>query len=187
MMSDSNEIALKYQRLAQEYAKLKAQNQVLKKAVLDAKDDTAKLEINLQEKEQVIRRSQQEIDSSNFRSQQMVKRIELLQAELEQKDKRGKVAVDKNHSNVSSVLDEDLRQKINENELLHKQVHEYDTEKRQMEQRFNDELSAAKVAAKSSSEALEKLRETHLHDSELLQAEKLSLNDLVNWNMLMKN
>ena len=176
-MSDASDIALKYQRLAQEYAKLKAQNQVLKKAVLDVKEDSAKLQISLQEKEQAIRRSQQEIDSSNFRSQQMVKRIELLQLELEQKEKKGKVAIDKNHANVSSVLDEDLRQKILENELLHKQVHEYNTEKRQMEQRFNDELSAAKLHAKTSSEALENLRETHFHESEQLKNETMILHN----------
>ena len=174
-MGDSNDIALKYQRLAQEYAKLKAQNQVLKKAVLDVKDETAKLQINLQEKEQVIRRSQQEIDSSSFRNQQMAKRIELLQSELEQKEKKGKVVVDKNLSIVSNVLDEDLRQKIYENELLHKQVHEYSTEKRQIEQRFNDELSAAKLNAKVSNEALEKLRETSLLETEHLRNDKVVL------------
>ena len=174
-MSDSNDIALKYQRLAQEYAKLKAQNQVLKKAVVDAKDDTKKLQISLQEKEQAIRRSQQEIDSSNFRSQQMVKRIEMLQSDLEQKDRKGKNFVERNHSNVSSVLDEDLRQKIYENELLHKQVHEYDTEKRQMEQRFQDELSVAKEESKMSSEALAKLKETYELETEQLRSDKSQL------------
>lgn len=170
-MSEASDMAVKYQRLAQEYAKLKAQNQVLKKAIVESQEKSTVLQTNIQEKEQVIRRSEQEIDSSNFRCQQMVRRIESLQLELDQKDKRSKVA-DKNILPVSNVIDEDLQQKIIENEQLHKQLHAYNTEKRQMEQRFMDDLSTAKTEAKTASEALENLQHSHSQMVQQLENDK---------------
>ena len=177
-MTETSELSLKYQRLAQEYAKLKAQNQVLKKAVLESQENTAKLQIHVQEKEQIIRRSHQEIDSSNFRSSQMAKRIELLQCELDQKEKKGKLFQDKGapfQPGSTNVLDEDLRQKISENELLHKQLHDMDTSKRQLEQRLNDEVMTAKASAKQSDDALKNFRETHAEITEQLAVEKQQL------------
>ncbi|CAK8695026.1 unnamed protein product [Clavelina lepadiformis] len=175
------DINVKYQRLAQEYAKLKAQNQVLKKAVVDAKETTGKLQIDLQNKEQVIRRSQQEIDSSDFRSQQMARRIELLQVELEQKShaKKSKSASDRPNLDGFNAKDEDLQNKIQENEVLHKKVYEYDAKKKQLEESLNDRITAAKKEAQSYSNALQDLQEQHDKMLQQFKQEKANLEEKV--------
>ena len=186
-MSETSDMTVKYQRLAQEYAKLKAQNQVLKKAILEAQEKSTNLQTNIQEKEQIIRRSEQEIDSSHFRCQQMVRRIESLQLELEHKEKKSKI-IDKNA--MSNVIDEDLRQKINENEQLHKQLYEYNTEKRQMEQRLTDDLCSAKAETKIANEALENLRQSHAQFVKQLESDKLLLEkkiESINLESIQKN
>nr|XP_039248434.1 protein phosphatase 1 regulatory subunit 21-like [Styela clava] len=153
-----DELHLKYQKLAQEYAKLKAQNQVLKRAVVEEKDNQASMKELLRGKEQLLRRSEQEMDSLVFRNQQMERRVELLQEELEKmansKQKKKTKADTTNHPSHSNALNEDLRNKIRENEILHKQVYEADSKTRQLERQLTDELTLAKQEAKQSKEAL---------------------------------
>ncbi|TRY88914.1 hypothetical protein DNTS_027657 [Danionella cerebrum] len=103
----------KYSKLAQEYSKLRAQNQVLKKAVLDEQSSSASLKEELQQRDQSLRKLQQETESLNFRNQQLMKRVELLQEE-----RRNKVEPPLRHQ-AQSVFDEDLQKKILENERLH--------------------------------------------------------------------
>ncbi|RUS89646.1 hypothetical protein EGW08_002567 [Elysia chlorotica] len=73
----------KYQKLAGEYAKLKAQIPVLKKAYLDEQGESNKLKESLKEKSQTVRKYEQEVDSLTFRNQQLSKRVVFLQEELE--------------------------------------------------------------------------------------------------------
>lgn len=158
-MSDLN---LKYQRLASEYGKMKAQNQVLRKAVVDQKENLAKLHEEVQMKEQTVRRSQQEIESSNFRNQQMVRRIEILQREMDGKKKGSAVAPDES-SHHQQALDDDLKLKIEENARLHKQLHQIETRTREREQALQDEvtrLSAHNQQHKELKKELEEEKET---------------------------
>nr|XP_054485124.1 protein phosphatase 1 regulatory subunit 21 isoform X12 [Agelaius phoeniceus] len=69
---------------------LRAQNQVLKKGVVDEQANSASLKEQLKMKDQSLRKLQQEMDSLTFRNQQLAKRVELLQDELALSEARGK-------------------------------------------------------------------------------------------------
>uniref|UniRef100_K1PYE2 Protein phosphatase 1 regulatory subunit 21 n=1 Tax=Magallana gigas TaxID=29159 RepID=K1PYE2_MAGGI len=87
--------AQKYQKLATEYAKLKAQIPVLKKAYLEEQAVCNDLKEKLKECEQSIRKYEQEVDSLTFRNQQLSTRVLFLQEELDQAEtskKKSKVA-----------------------------------------------------------------------------------------------
>ncbi|XP_038669714.1 protein phosphatase 1 regulatory subunit 21 isoform X2 [Scyliorhinus canicula] len=108
---------------------LRAQNQVLKKAVVDEQGQGTSLKEELKMKDQSVRKLQQEMDSLTFRNQQLAKRVELLQEELVTTEAKGKKNKQKNTDPPSqmnqqrqSVFDEDLQNKIEENERLHKQA-----------------------------------------------------------------
>uniref|UniRef100_A0A8C1S5P7 Protein phosphatase 1 regulatory subunit 21 n=1 Tax=Cyprinus carpio TaxID=7962 RepID=A0A8C1S5P7_CYPCA len=92
-MANVTDLQSKYSKLAQEYSKLRAQNQVLKKAVVDEQTASCSLKDELKQKEQSLRKVEQEMDSLSFRNQQLTKRVELLQEELllsESKSKKSK-------------------------------------------------------------------------------------------------
>ena len=64
-------------------SQLKAQYPVLKKAYLDEQAKVTNLEGILKERDQTVRKYEQEVDSLTFRNQQLSKRVILLQEELE--------------------------------------------------------------------------------------------------------
>ncbi|XP_076100562.1 protein phosphatase 1 regulatory subunit 21-like [Mytilus galloprovincialis] len=123
--------AAKYQKLASEYAKLKAQFPVLKKAYIDEQTACSEVKDQLKEKEQAVRKFEQEIDSLTFRNQQLSKRVLLLQDELDDAQSHKKKGKNK-HSDASytpssisaGVFNEELQRKIEENAKLSQQVDE---------------------------------------------------------------
>lgn len=155
----------KYQILATEYAKLKSQIPVLKKAVIDEQAKEAQLKEAILEKEQSVRRHEQEIESLTFRNQQLSKRVTVLQDEL---DKMAVSGRKKGRSDSSAglqllasadgggagnrvgggggVLGEELQQKIAENEALHRRLAELER-RRELELSELREASAAELAA----------------------------------------
>ncbi|ALC47306.1 CG6607 [Drosophila busckii] len=72
----------KYQKLASEYSKLRAQAQVLKKAVIDEQAKEGNLREQLQQSATALRRTEQEVDSLGFRNKQLESRVSQLQQEL---------------------------------------------------------------------------------------------------------
>jgi protein phosphatase 1 regulatory subunit 21 len=62
---------------------------VLKKAVLEEQTRNAELRDVLKEKEQTLRKAEQEMDSLTFRNQQLTKRVTVLQDELDLMQVRG--------------------------------------------------------------------------------------------------
>ncbi|XP_062574127.1 protein phosphatase 1 regulatory subunit 21-like isoform X1 [Saccostrea cucullata] len=122
--------AQKYQKLATEYAKLKAQIPVLKKAYIEEQAACNELKEKLKECEQSVRKYEQEVDSLTFRNQQLSTRVLILQEELDEAEaskKKHKHKHDTSAVNLpspSSVYNEELMNKIQENERLHKQVAE---------------------------------------------------------------
>ena len=56
---------------------------MLKKAVLEEQTRNAELRDILKEKEQILRKAEQEMDSLTFRNQQLTKRVTALQDELD--------------------------------------------------------------------------------------------------------
>ncbi|KAF7495878.1 Protein phosphatase 1 regulatory subunit 21 [Sarcoptes scabiei] len=75
----------KYQRLASQYAKIRSEFSVLKKAFVEEQEKTEEQNKVIKSQELNVRRLEQEIESLMFRNQQLIKRIGVLQQELDSK------------------------------------------------------------------------------------------------------
>lgn len=128
----SGDIQMKYQKVAAEYSKIRAQANVLKKAVLDEQTRNAELQNFLREKEQSLRKADQEMDSLTFRNQQLTKRVTVLQDELDvfqSRHKKGRSKAGDSHQGSDSgnhVIDEEFHKTIYENARLMSLMHDKD-------------------------------------------------------------
>ncbi|GBP74299.1 Protein phosphatase 1 regulatory subunit 21 [Eumeta japonica] len=123
----SGDVQAKYQKLASEYSKLRAHVKVLKKGVIDEQAKSNELRDLLKEKEKAYRKGELEIDSLNFRNQQLTRRVSVLQEELDalqqKQSKKSKNKNDEKHvpsTSLGAALDygllkEELQKKIIEN------------------------------------------------------------------------
>ncbi|KAH8551441.1 hypothetical protein BGW37DRAFT_40969, partial [Umbelopsis sp. PMI_123] len=127
--SSAEELAQKYQRLFQEYSRIKAQHTVLKKAVVKEQGTNASLQGNVKEKEKELRKLQEQVDLLKYHNERLTKRIEAVQ----DKDNKGSSfsllggAVKKELEKSAQALEAatvDLQNKIQENEALHKEMSE---------------------------------------------------------------
>ena len=84
---DHQILSAKYTKLASEYSKVRAQLGVLKKAVVEEQSKNVTVSEEMKNKEQMIRKSEAEMDSLNFRNQQLTRRVEILQEDLDRKVK----------------------------------------------------------------------------------------------------
>ncbi|KZC13415.1 PREDICTED: protein phosphatase 1 regulatory subunit 21 [Dufourea novaeangliae] len=137
------QLQTKYQKIATEYSKIRAQANVLKKAVIDEQTRNADIREQLKEKEVELRRAEQELDSLSFRNQQLTKRITVLQEELDKaqnKSKKGKNKVSDNNSQIQAppnhILDEEFQKKIVENAQLLSQISDKDSEIESLNERI---------------------------------------------------
>ncbi|XP_072121038.1 protein phosphatase 1 regulatory subunit 21 isoform X2 [Mobula birostris] len=175
------DLQAKYQKLAQEYSKLRAQNQVLKKAVVDEQGHGASLKEELKMKDQSVRKLQQEMDSLTFRNQQLAKRVELLQEELvttEAKGKKSKKCADfpsQLNQQRQSVFDEDLQNKIEENERLHKQVQEAQERHKRIETELRERLMVLERDAMQHHDVVDGLKQKYTDTIAKLQNDKANL------------
>ncbi|XP_072525920.1 protein phosphatase 1 regulatory subunit 21 isoform X1 [Salminus brasiliensis] len=172
----------KYTKLAQEYSKLRAQNQVLKKAVVDEQANSNSLKEELKQREQGLRKAEQEMDSLSFRNQQLAKRVELLQEELVVSEAKGKKTKQNKGDSPSqtslqtqSVFDEDLQKKIQENERLHIQFYEADELHRQQEAQLKDKLEQLEKDAEQHQTVVDNLTSKYMDTIEKLQSDKARL------------
>nr|XP_056708533.1 protein phosphatase 1 regulatory subunit 21 [Euleptes europaea] len=180
-MAAAAELQGKYQKLAQEYSKLRAQNQVLKKGVVDEQANSASLKEQLKMKDQSLRKLQQEMDSLAFRNQQLAKRVELLQDELALSESKGKK--NKKSGEVSSqlsqeqknVFDEDLQKKIEENERLHIQFFEADEKHKCLESELRSRLEVLEMEAAQHQAVVDGLTRKYMDTIEKLQNDKAKL------------
>ncbi|PIC24835.1 hypothetical protein B9Z55_018000 [Caenorhabditis nigoni] len=128
LSSDAN---VRYQRLAAEYTKLRAQAKVLREGVLEERGRVDKLTEDLKSKEAIIRRLQAENESLTFRNDQLVRRVEnfqfeapptTLQTTTPRKPATTKQAPPTSQSNVDAarieLLEQELKQKLEQNERL---------------------------------------------------------------------
>ncbi|XP_060720123.1 protein phosphatase 1 regulatory subunit 21 [Tachysurus vachellii] len=175
------ELQAKYTKLAQEYSKLRAQNQVLKKAVVDEQTNSNSLKDEVKQREQSLRKAEQEMDSLSFRNQQLAKRVELLQEELqvtEAKSKKGKNKGDSPSQpsyQTQSVFDEDLQKKIQENERLHIQFYEADELHRQQEAQLRERLEQLEKDGEQHQAVVDSLASKYMDTIEKLQSDKARL------------
>ncbi|XP_011881660.1 PREDICTED: ankyrin repeat domain-containing protein 18A [Vollenhovia emeryi] len=140
MEGANGQLQTKYQKIATEYSKIRAQANVLKKAVIEEQSRNTDIRNQLKEKEVEFRRAEQEIDSLTFRNQQLTKRITVLQQELDKaqnKPKKGKGKASENNSQIpqpqplpppNNILDEEFQKKIVENAQLVSQISDKDGE-----------------------------------------------------------
>ncbi|CAL1675061.1 unnamed protein product [Lasius platythorax] len=132
----NGQLQTKYQKIAAEYSKIRAQANVLKKAVIEEQARNTDIRNHLKEREVELRRAEQEIDSLTFRNQQLTKRITVLQEELDKaqnKSKKSKSKVSENNSQIpppppNNILDEEFQKKIVENAQLLSQISDKDSE-----------------------------------------------------------
>nr|XP_054758358.1 protein phosphatase 1 regulatory subunit 21-like isoform X1 [Lytechinus pictus] len=182
-----SDLQAKYQKLAQEFAKVRAQNQVLKKAVIEeqAKQNDAKEQLKI--RDQKIRKFEQELDSLTFRNQQLTKRVNVLQDELDIHESKGKKSKNKDMDNAThvktspNVIGEELRGKIHENETLHKQLYDLSEEHRKIVTELSSKLanlerdssqhhSVIEASEKQFKETLERLQQERARMEVQLQA-----------------
>ncbi|OXB82832.1 UNVERIFIED_CONTAM: hypothetical protein H355_010402 [Colinus virginianus] len=180
-MAATAELQGKYQKLAQEYSKLRAQNQVLKKGVVDEQANSASLKEQLKMKDQSLRKLQQEMDSLTFRNQQLAKRVELLQDELSLSETRGKKNKKSAESSSQlsqeqkSVFNEDLQKKIEENERLHILFFEADEQHKRLEAELRTKLEVLETDAAQHQAVVDSLTKKYTDTIEKLQNDKSKL------------
>ncbi|KAM9726654.1 protein phosphatase 1 regulatory subunit 21 [Menidia menidia] len=180
-MANVTDLQTKYSKLAQEYSKLRAQNQVLKKAVVDEQANSVSLKEQLKQRDQSLRKQEQEMDSLSFRNQQLAKRVELLQEELATSEAKGKKGKSKGDSpsqhgiQTQSVFDEDLQKKIEENERLHIQFYEADEQHRRKEAELRARLEELERNAEQHQTVVGGLTTKYKDTIEHLQSDKARL------------
>ncbi|KAM6922655.1 protein phosphatase 1 regulatory subunit 21 isoform 2-T2 [Lycodopsis pacificus] len=180
-MANVTDLQTKYSKLAQEYSKLRAQNQVLKKAVVDEQANSASFKEQLKQRDQSLRKQEQEMDSLSFRNQQLAKRVELLQEELavsESKGKKGKSKADSPSQHgleTQSVFDEDLQKKIEENERLHIQFYEADEHHRKQEAELTTRLQELETDSGQHQAVVDGLTTKYMETIDRLQSDRARL------------
>eukprot|EP00064_Thunnus_orientalis_P007537 superscaffoldBa00000844_g7559 len=180
-MANVTDLQTKYSKLAQEYSKLRAQNQVLKKAVVDEQANSTSLKEQLKQRDQSLRKQEQEMDSLSFRNQQLAKRVELLQEELAVSEAKGKKGKSKGDSpsqhgmQTQNVFDEDLQKKIEENERLHIQFYEADEQHRRQEAELKARLEELEKDSEQHQAVVDGLTTKYMETIERLQSDKARL------------
>ncbi|XP_012254900.2 kinesin-like protein KIF15 isoform X2 [Athalia rosae] len=187
MEGTNEQLQTKYQKIATEYSKIRAQANVLKKAVIDEQTRNSNLQEQLKEKAVQTRRAEQELDSLTFRNQQLTKRVTVLQEELDEVQNRGK----KNRSKSSEkkyapfplpvpnhILDEEFQKKIMENAQLVSQLSDKETEIISLNERIDhlqfklDQCERSKVDSESKHRAAYAKLEKERNDIQRKLSEK---------------
>lgn len=201
MVTPPSDLTAKYQKLATEYAKIRAQMGVLKKGLLDEQDKSGRLTDEVHERDMQLRKSQGEMEAVLFRNQQLAKRINVLQDEAEaiqkskgrskwsRRDRDRERSTSKERGTSSSllsvadsaetVINEELVAKITENAELKVKLADIETTYEGTIQALRtrvEDLEREKVELSSG----QKLRETEASQAvEDLQQKNLELNNRV--------
>ncbi|XP_031562116.1 protein phosphatase 1 regulatory subunit 21-like [Actinia tenebrosa] len=176
MSAEGQNLQAKYQKLAAEYAKLRAQNTVLKKAVIEEQEKTKTLQETAKQKDQSIRKYEQEIDSLQFRNDQLSKRVGILQDELDEsgsKNWKSWANPAPSHSSVDSdVKEEELKIKIQENERLQRQLFDALQEHKATVSSLQERLNIAERSSSNHQKAIDEASDTHRMVVEKLQEDR---------------
>jgi len=138
------DLITKYQKLATEYAKIRAQMTVLKKGLVDEQEKSTSLADQVHERDTQIRKQGSEMEAVLFRNQQLAKRINLLQEEADavaskkgrSRWKRDRSGSKERHGQNNSlgvdiaeqVINEELVAKITENAELKVKLNDIETQ-----------------------------------------------------------
>ncbi|XP_006620765.1 coiled-coil domain-containing protein 89 [Apis dorsata] len=195
MESVNGQLQIKYQKIATEYSKIRAQANVLKKAVIDEQARNADIREQLKEKEVELRRAEQELDSLSFRNQQLTKRITVLQEELDKaqnKSKKGKNKLLENNSQVlaspNHILDEEFQKKIVENAQLLSQISDKDSEIETLNERIQqlesklDHCEKSKIELECQYQNIVDKLERERNDLQKKLSDKQKQEESVSWS-----
>ncbi|CAB3398103.1 unnamed protein product [Caenorhabditis bovis] len=182
--SDAN---VRYQRLASEYGKLRTQAKVLREGVLSEREKSEKLTEELKLKEAIIRKLMTENESLQFRNDQLVKRVENLQNEVDalakpnfdnEKPTKKNASTKKAANTIEvlttkvEVLEGELRLKLMQNEKLVSQINENDQlhekEMVQLSEKFAKEYRALELKL----EQLKSSSNVVIPDKKIVKSEK---------------
>jgi len=145
----SKSINTKYQKLAAEYAKLRSQVTVLKKAVIEEQQKNEVLKSSLTVQDQSVRKLEQELDSVKFRNRQLEKRIEILQQSPD------------NVTKSSSSVDMAVLMHVEQNKTLQESLAEvqekYSTEVGRLKRMIDQELVPRELLDSLKSEHNERI------------------------------
>ncbi|XP_034941413.1 ERC protein 2 [Chelonus insularis] len=162
----NGQLQTKYQKVATEYSKIRAQASVLKKAVIDEQTRNSELKEQLKEKDVLLRRAEQELDSLTFRNQQLTKRVTVLQEELEKSQSKSKKGRNKSAENKEQpppppnhVYVEEFQKKIVENAQLLSQISDKDNEIEELNDRIKHLECKLDLSEKSKIELDSKYQE----------------------------
>ncbi|CAO3694717.1 unnamed protein product [Rhizopus stolonifer] len=75
----AEELSQRYEKIFQQYSRLKAQHAVLKKAVIKEQATNVTLQGNVKEKEKELRKLQEQLDLLSFHNERLTKRIQAVQ------------------------------------------------------------------------------------------------------------
>ncbi|CAB4011346.1 Hypothetical predicted protein, partial [Paramuricea clavata] len=178
MMGDGLNLQEKYQKLATEFAKLRAQNAVLKKAVIEGQDSQKTLEERLKHREQTIRKYEQELDSLQFRNDQLSKRVGILQDELDNASTSTKSKTTKpTNTNpfANNVAAEELQLKIDENARLQRELFESNQKHRASVLDLQEKLESYEKNSASHQRIIDENNEKYKITVQKLQEEKAML------------
>lgn len=192
----NGQLQTKYQKIATEYSKIRAQANVLKKAVIDEQTRNADLREQLKEKEVELRRAEQELDSLSFRNQQLTKRITVLQEELDKaqnkSSKKGRSKLAENNSQVppspNHILDEEFQKKIVENAQLLSQINDKDSEIESLNERVQqleyklDHCEKSKVESECNYQSTVDKLERERNDLQRKLNDKQKQEETVSWS-----
>ena len=177
----------KYEKLVQDYVKLRSKLVILKKAYVELSDSSS-------QKDKSLRKYEQELEGLNFRNQQLTGRVENLQKEL---DRLGFSVLSQpvasqihNHTQQTAntalsaateahtqleVLTEELGHKINENASLHRRVHELEIDFELNITSANKSLQTLEAANQELIKKFETAERTSKSLIEKLQNDKIKL------------
>ncbi|VIO97766.1 LOC129285 protein, putative [Brugia malayi] len=176
-ISSNADINTKYQRVAAEYAKLKVQISTLKNAVIAEQVKNEKLSIDLHNSESTLRKLENEKEGFEFRNNQLVKRVESLQNEIDNikqtsVKKRGLLFQKNTRAERSTELDNgvlqmELQKKVIENETLHKKISELENEYTETTSALNEQYRILEIENGKLKEELKKIKENIATDQTL--------------------
>ncbi len=178
----------KYDKLIQDYVKLRSKLTILKKAYVDLSEVSG-------QKDKSLRKYEQEIEGLNFRNQQLTSRVDNLQKELDSFKSRplttdisltqyqnSNISPSKNDSVISEkessrllILEEELERRLNENVSLHKRVHEIETNCEQTVAKLELKLSGVEADRQALSVRLVTVEGTLKSSVEKLQNDRIKL------------
>jgi len=178
-----SELQVKYQKLGQEYQKLRAQVSVLKKGVIDEQANNKLLQEALKQKDQIVRKHEQEIDSLQFRNDQLSKRVEILQGDLdvwERGTNRPKSSVDYMPNEIDHrVHEQELEMKIKENEILHEQLHEVSQQHQIIVQKLEAKLELLENKTRNHDKTVEETNARYNRIIERMQEDRTALENKI--------